>query len=123
MSKRPALVAALLLSSCGGGGSAPTPITPPPSNAIVIGANGAVSPTELVVSPGARVLFINNHNRPHNMTSDPHPEHTDCPEINVGLLAPGQQRETQNLVAIRTCGFHDHDDDGNNALKGRIVIR
>ena len=125
MSNRSAILAVLLLSACGGGGGgpAPTPITPPTSNAVVIGGNGAVSPKELVVTPGTRVLFINNHNRPHNMSSDPHPEHDDCPALNVGLLAPGQQRETQNLVALGTCGFHDHDDDRNEGLKGRIVVR
>jgi len=76
------------------------------------------------VAPGTRVLFINNHTRPHQMTSDPHPEHNDCPEINqVGLLMAGQRRETGNLVAVRTCGVHDHDDADNDALRGRIVIR
>ena len=58
------------------------------------------------------------------MTSDPHPEHDDCPEINdVGLLNSGQSRETGNLVIVRTCGFHDHDDPDNNSVKGRIIIR
>ena len=58
------------------------------------------------------------------MTSDPHPEHNDCPEINtVGLLQAGERRETANLVTVRTCGFHDHDDANNNTLKGSIVIR
>lgn len=124
MRHRGALFAALLLCSCGGGGSSPTPITPNNPNSIVIGTNGAVSPTELVVSPGTRVLFVNNHNRRHNMASDDHPDHQDCPPINdVGLLNPGQNRETGNLITVRTCGFHDHDDDQNNALKGRIVIR
>ena len=60
------------------------------------------------------------------MTSDPHPEHNDCPEINtVGLLQPNQSRETGNLVTIRTCGFHDHDDPppGGARWTGRITIR
>ena len=58
------------------------------------------------------------------MTSDPHPDHTLCPEINqVGLLQPNQSRETGNLVIERTCGFHDHNDPNNAALQGRIVIR
>jgi hypothetical protein len=58
------------------------------------------------------------------MTSDPHPDHDDCPEINqVGTLIRGQTRETGNLVVARTCGFHDHDDDRNTNLQGRIVIR
>jgi hypothetical protein len=41
----------------------------------------------------------------------------------VGLLNPGQSRETGNLVVARTCGFHDHENPDNNALKGRIIIR
>jgi hypothetical protein len=58
------------------------------------------------------------------MTSDPHPEHTDCPEINqVGFLSAGQSRETGNLVTVRTCGFHDHDDPGAIGLQGSIVIK
>jgi len=58
------------------------------------------------------------------MTSDPHPEHNLCPEINqVGLLMPGQARETGNLVTVRTCGFHDHENPDNNLLTGRLVIR
>jgi plastocyanin len=83
-----------------------------------------VSPSEVAAPPGARVLFVNNDSRRHDMTSDPHPDHTNCPEINqVGVLNPGQSRETGNLVAVRTCGYHDHDDPNNASLKGRIVIR
>jgi len=110
-------------ATCGGG----SPSTPSPSdnpNQMVISSSGVLSPSEITVSAGSRVLFINNHSRPHQITSDPHPEHTDCPEINqVGLLAQGQRRETGNLVTVRTCGIHDHDDPDNAALKGRIVIR
>lgn len=91
---------------------------------MTISAGGVISPSELVVAPGTRVLFINNHSQRHNLTSDPHPEHTGCPEINqVGLLSPGQRRETGNLVAVRTCGVHDHDEPNNLALRARIVIR
>jgi hypothetical protein len=58
------------------------------------------------------------------MTSDPHPEHEDCPEINtVGPLSTGQSRETGNLNIVRTCGFHDHDDPDNVSVRGRIIIR
>ena len=90
----------------------------------MIDSNGAVTPSELVVAPGTRVLFINNHNRRHDMSSDPHPEHTDCPEIDqVGVLNPGQQRETGNLNTVRTCGFHDHDLPEDGRLRERIVIR
>ena len=114
----------LLLGACGGGDTPPT--TPPSSNnpyRITLTTAGA-SPKELVVPPGTRVLFVNNDTRRRNMTSDPHPEHDDCPELNaVGSLNSGQNKETQNLNTVRTCGFHDHDDPDNNSVKGRIVIR
>ena len=58
------------------------------------------------------------------MFSDPHPEHTDCEELNaVGHLEPSQQRLTSNLNTARTCGFHDHNNPTNDALKGTIVIQ
>ena len=111
-------------ASCGGG--SPSEPSPPASNpyTISINASGVVAPKELVVPPGTRVLFVNNHSRAHAMYSDQHPDHNDCTEINqVGLLSPGASRETGNLVTARTCGFHDHDDFANANLQGRIVIR
>lgn len=121
------LCAACTASTCGGGGGGGNPGGPSPNdnpNQMTISAAGVLSPTELVVSPGTRVLFINNHSQRHNMTSDPHPEHSDCPEINqVGLLSSGQRRETGNLIAVRTCGIHDHDDPDNRNLRARIVVR
>ena len=119
------ICAALALGTCGGGGSTPsTPSAPDNPNRFVISAAGIVTPSQLTVTAGTRVLFVNNHNQSHQMASDPHPEHTDCPEISaVGVLAPGQSRETGNLVTVRTCGFHDHDDPDNAALHGRIVVR
>jgi plastocyanin len=91
---------------------------------VSISTAGVVSPKELTVPPGTRVLFLNNHSRRHDMTSDPHPDHPDCPELNqVGVLNPGQSRESGNLVTVRTCGFHDHDDPNNVNLRGSIIIR
>lgn len=117
------------LQACGGGsGGSGSPTTPTPNTnpfTITISASGA-SPKELVVPPGTRVLFVNNDTRRRNMTADPHPEHNEpgCEAINnVGLLNPGQSRETGNLVTLRTCGFHDHDDPGNTSVTGRIIIK
>jgi plastocyanin len=117
----------IVLAACGGGGSPASPSTGGSGSGTTITITSAgVSPTQVTVSPGTRVTFVNNDSRSHNMTSDPHPEHTDCPELNtVGLLQPGQSRETGNLVTIRTCGFHDHDDPppGGNKWTGKITIR
>jgi plastocyanin len=121
------LLGSLLVASCGGASpsapSSPSSGGTDAATTFTISSSG-VSPKELTVSPGTRVTFINNDSRSHNMSSDPHPDHTDCPEINqVGLLQPAQSRQTGNLVIVRTCGFHDHDNAQNAALQGRIVIR
>ena len=113
-------------AACGGKNGAPTPPATPSPNpyTITISGSGIVGPKELTVPPGSRVLFVNSHSRRHDMTSDPHPDHLDCPELNqVGVLNAGQSRESGNLVTVRTCGFHDHDDPNNVNLRGSIIVR
>ena len=123
-----ALAAALTVTACGGDDSsststpAPTP-TPTPGTTITITASG-VSPQSLAVPPGTRVTFVNNDTRNHEMNSNPHPTHGDCPEIDqVGFLSPGQSRQTGNLNTVRTCGYHDHGLPSTGSLQGTIVIR
>jgi plastocyanin len=121
-------LAVCVTPGCSGGSSSPTTpstggTTPTVTNTITITAQGA-SPRNIQITQGSRVLIINNDTRSHNMTSDPHPEHTQCPELNqIGLLAPGQQRESGNMNTVRTCGFHDHDNPSVTNLTGSITIR
>jgi len=117
--------AIIVLTGCGGSGSSPASPSPGGETTITITSSG-VSPSQVNISQGTRVLFVNNDTKSHNVASDPHPEHTDCPPINnVGLLQPGQSRETGNMTTVRTCGFHDHDDPPPGGVKfsGRIVIQ
>ena len=127
-------------AACGGGGSSPTSPSPSPSPApapsptpaptpgggtttITITASGA-NPRAVTVSQGSRVTFVNQDSRVHDMASNPHPEHTDCPELNaVGFLTPGQSGTTSNLNNRRTCGFHDHNRDSDTSLQGTITIQ
>ena len=91
---------------------------------ITIGANGAVSPTQVSVAVGQSVTFTNNSTQSHDMESDPHPAHTNCPSIaNVGLLQPGQSKTTFGFANSGSCGYHDHNDSGNTNLQGRIVVQ
>jgi hypothetical protein len=118
---------AMLLGSCGGG----TPSGPSnpggspadPSITITVTTTG-VTPKQLTVAQGTRVLFIDTDSRAREMTSDPHPEHNDCPEINnVGFISPGQTKETGNLNTVRTCGYHDHGNPEDARYRGQIIIR
>src|SRR5687768_2790943 len=130
-----AVIVAVTAAACGGGGSSTpstptTPTTPPPSGGnpstatITIGSDGRVTPSTVTIAVGGRVTMINNHNVAHDMQSDPHPEHTDCPPLSqIGFLTPGQQRTSGNFNTARTCGFHDHDRETNTALQGRVIIQ
>jgi plastocyanin len=122
-----ALTLAVAFAACGSDGGPPTAPSDNPGGTgttITIGSNGVVSPRELTVSVGSRVTFVNNHNAAHEMTSDPHPDHTQCPSLNdVGHLATGQSRTSGNLNTPGVCGYHDHINDTNNNLKGTIRIQ
>ena len=110
----------LLAGGCGKGTTAPTP--PTPTTTITITSAG-VDPRRIVVARGSQVTFVNNDSRIHDMQSDPHPEHDDCPELQtVGALRPGESRQSANLNTVRTCTYHDNQNEGNNALRGSIVI-
>lgn len=120
------------LAACGGGGGSAAPTgpsntgggAPGPSGATITIANGRVSPAAVTIAVGQSVTFVNNDGRGHNVSSDPHPSHTDCPPINaVNNLLNGQTKLTNALTSARTCGFHDHDDPDNANLKGRITIQ
>ena len=91
---------------------------------ITIGANSAVSPSQVTIAVGQSVTFVNNDTRSHEMASDPHPAHTSCPSIgNVGLLAAGQSKSTFGFSKGGSCGFHDHNNSDSAGLKGRIVVQ
>lgn len=121
--------------ACGGGStstptSPTTPTTPttpggnPSTATITIGNDGRVTPAQVTIAVGGRVTFVNNHNLSHDMSSDPHPEHSDCPPLaQVGFLSAGQSRTSGNFNTARTCGFHDHNLPENTGLQGRIIIQ
>ena len=124
-----AMVLVLATVSCGGGSTpsspSPTPTpTPAPTTATITITSSGVSPRSVAVAAGSRVTFVNNSTRVYDVSSNPHPEHTDCPAINqAGFLQPGQSRETGNLNTVRTCGYHDHNRDSDTSLQGTIVIQ
>lgn len=110
-------------AGCSSAKSGATGPSASPAATITITTTG-VSPSTVTVPRGSQVQFTNNDRISHQVASDPHPEHTDCPEINsVGFLATSQSRQTSNLNIARTCGFHDHDRPDDKSLQGSIIIQ
>jgi len=123
---------ALIIAACGGsnGTTGPSPTTPPttPPGAVntltITIADNVVTPKDVIVPLGSQVTFVNNDNRAHDMESNPHPEHTDCPALaQVGFLNPGQSRQSGNLNVSRICGYHDHNLAEVAGLQGSITVR
>jgi plastocyanin len=111
---------AALSSNCGGS----SPAGPSGGEAtITIGPSG-VSPVEIRVKVFDHVVFVNNDARPHTVMSDPYQTHDQCPAINyVGFLSPGERRATLSFTEPRVCGFHDHNNEFDTSLQGRIIVQ
>ena len=119
-----AIVAACGSSSSSTSTSPSGSCTPSSSPTTFVIMNNTVCPTSITVPRGTQVTFSNQDSVIHEIDSDPHPEHTDCVELNqVDFLNPGQSRQSGNLNIARTCGFHDHRQPDLASMKGRIVIQ
>ena len=119
----------LLLSSMGLGCSAsyvaPTPAEPAnstPAAVTVHLTSSGVDQQNLTVAAGSAVAFTNDDSAVHQIASNPHPLHTDCPELN-GPALPAGASFTATMTGQRSvCGFHDHLDPLNTALQGTIHV-
>ena len=119
------VVVSLAMMSCSAD-SPSSPSGPPGSptvgNVFTIGASG-VSPRMIEIQVGERVIFTNDDEVNHEMSSDEHPTHLDCQAINqVGFLRPGETRESGNFIQAKSCTFHDHLNSTSSTLQGTIVI-
>src|SRR5262245_24481954 len=100
----------------------PTGPTAPTFPTVRITPTG-VNPPEIEIRVGEQVLFINNDTQPHDVAGGPDFEHPDCREIDaVGLLVPGQSRQTAPMPTARACDYHDHSNH-STIFNGRIIIR
>jgi plastocyanin len=121
------------LAACGGSSTSPSGVTVIVRDGGVTGTSGAtititaagVNTPNVTVAVGQTVTFVNNDSRAHEMASNPHPQHGSCPSMEAGLgsIGAGQTKVTHAFANSGSCGYHDHLDDGNNALKGTITVQ
>ena len=94
-----------------------------PSDATITITAAGVSPKNVTINAGGRIMWVNSDTVAHQPSSDPHPTHTDCPPLSVGLLSQGQQAQSGALNTRRTCGFHDHVNETNANLQGTVTVQ
>lgn len=125
--KAPVLVVialAAFLASCSKSYSPTAPITGGTSASVgtITMTSAGVAPKTMTVGYGAKVTIMNNDSAPHEFASDPHPVHTDCPEINAPVLQSGMSFTATMASKVETCGFHDHLNPTNAAFQGTITV-
>ena len=70
-------------------------------------SNSGFSPAKLTVKAGDTVTVVNNSSGSLQFDSDPHPDHTDNTELNIGIIAKGKSA-TMTLTKKGTWGYHNH---------------
>lgn len=82
-----------------------------------------VTPACSIIASGETVTWVNEREKTIQLSSNPHPAHTDNPEISDGKfvinIEPGQKAD----VILRkkgTFGFHDHIKP---KIYGKIIVK
>jgi len=70
-------------------------------------SNDGFSPVEITVKANETIKVVNQSSSTLDFSSDPHPTHTNNPELNVGDIAPGESA-TFTVSKAGTWGFHNH---------------
>jgi hypothetical protein len=112
--------------SSGDGGPSQTPSpSPTPSGPPTLSITAAGVSPQVLHSFDAQetITFVNGDVRAHDMRSDPHPAHSDCPSMNVGTMMPGERREIAgpSLPRFALCYYHDETDPTDNLFRGVVV--
>ncbi|HSW37679.1 MAG TPA: cupredoxin domain-containing protein [Candidatus Saccharimonadales bacterium] len=77
------------------------------------------TPALTTVKAGDTVKVVNNSSNPLQLDSNPHPAHTDEPELNVGEIDAGKSA-TFTITQKGTWGFHNHLQPGDT---GKIEVQ
>jgi len=77
------------------------------------------SPATLTVKTDTTVIIKNNSSGELEFDSDPHPVHTDNPELNLGIVAFGENI-TLRPTETGTHGYHNHLNSNHT---GTLIVQ
>lgn len=107
-------------NSGGTTGSFGTSVDVSAGSTVTISSSG-VSPSTVTVAKGTTVKFTNNDSVSHQISSNPHPVHSDVPGFNGAAAPSGTYSFT--FTQSGTFGYHDHLDPFNAKWKGTVVVQ
>lgn len=86
---------------------------------IAITASGVDQPS-VTIRFGQHVTFYSPDGSPHKISSDPHPDHTACPPLNIPEFGPGIPASTSPFLTPGTCRYHE--DKFLRKVRGEVVV-
>lgn len=87
---------------------------------VYITENGVV-PQNIKIKSASQITFFQADASLHDISSGPHPTHTEYPPLNIGFLKRGESK-TVTFPTKGSFGFHDHLNDGDTRLQGKIEV-
>jgi plastocyanin len=131
MSKKNGIIVVVLLVVIAGGiywmttskntpssSSTPTSSESTTQGNVITYSDSGFSPSTITVKSGDTITLKNTSSQSMQFDSDPHPIHTNDPELNVGEIGAGQTA-TVKAVTKGTHGYHNHLNPGQT---GTIVV-
>lgn len=89
------------------------------ANATITYDGSSFEPGSITIKAGQKVKIVNQSSSTAlSFNSDPHPTHTDEPELNAGNIDPGVS-ETITVTKVGNWGYHNHYDPSQT---GRIIV-
>lgn len=89
----------------------------PPAHTVWI-MEGSFTPSVMNISAGETITWINKDAIVRVVASDPHPAHTDLPE----LLSDTLEQDGMYSFTFTEAGTYGYHDDLNPIKKGQIVV-
>ncbi len=89
-----------------------------PEDAVISYSDSGFSPAEIRVKVGQKVVFKNGASANMQINSAVHPTHTLFPELNIGVIAPGQIKS----VTFTKAGTYKYHNHLNTSQSGTIVV-
>ena len=100
--------------------AAPRAQLPVPTASVTITSQGFI-PQTILVKKDSTVTWTNQDNKPHQVSSDPHPTHSLIPALGKGKLLPAGSSQTFTFTQPGT--FTYHDEQNPLKFKGTIVVK
>jgi len=85
----------------------------------IVYTNSGFTPGTITVKAGEQIKVTNNSSSDLDFASDLHPTHTKQPELNIGVIAPGESKNF-NISKTGSWDYHNHD---NASHTGTIVVQ